>query len=239
MKYLDLTFADPARNLACDEALVDLCEAIKEGEILRVWEPDCYFVVVGYSNKVAVEVDVAGCKARGLPIFRRFSGGGAVLQGPGCLNYTLVIKNTRAGSLSDVAAGFNYVLRKHQGLCKRLVKEEVHIQGISDLAIGGQKFSGNAQHRKHFYTVFHGTFLLNFDLSRIETCLPMPSRQPPYRNGRSHREFLRNLLIDSVGVREGLKVAWRVDQETRKVPVRRIDELVFQRYSKTEWNYKF
>ena len=48
MKYLDLTFADPAHNLACDEALIDFCEANPGGEeVLRVWEPTNYFVVLG------------------------------------------------------------------------------------------------------------------------------------------------------------------------------------------------
>ena len=59
MKYLDLTFSDPASNLACDEALLELCENGEENGILRVWEPDNYFVVLGYSNKVAREVNVA------------------------------------------------------------------------------------------------------------------------------------------------------------------------------------
>ena len=39
MKYLDLSFADPVRNLACDEALGDIFEAADGGEALRLWEP--------------------------------------------------------------------------------------------------------------------------------------------------------------------------------------------------------
>ena len=62
MKYLDLTFADPASNLACDEALLELCEGNEEDGLLRVWEPDHYFVVVGYANKVASEVNITACK---------------------------------------------------------------------------------------------------------------------------------------------------------------------------------
>ena len=80
MKLLDLTLASPAENLACDESLLDWCENAAEEEILRFWEPRDYFVVVGYANKLATEVNVAACEARGIPVLRRCSGGGTVSQ---------------------------------------------------------------------------------------------------------------------------------------------------------------
>ncbi len=239
MKYLDLTFTDPARNLACDEALLDFCEASDTGEVLRVWEPANYFIVVGYSNKVSLEVNAAACEGKGIPILRRFSGGGAVLQGPGCLNYALVMKNERAGALGDVGESYKRVLSRHQVLFESLLKVSVQIEGTSDLAIGGEKFSGNAQHRKHFYSVFHGTFLLGFDRSLIEVCLRMPSKQPAYRGGRSHQTFLRNLLVDSTLVRQSLREEWQASDEFCAIPYSRIDELVEKCYARDDWNLKF
>src|ERR1700685_1591535 len=94
MKFLDLSFPSPAENLACDEALLDWREENGGEEILRFWEAPETFVVVGYANKIAAEVNVAACEAREIPIFRRCSGGGTVLQGPGCLNYTLILRIT-------------------------------------------------------------------------------------------------------------------------------------------------
>ena len=63
-------------------------------------------MVVGYANQVEVEVNVPACTARGIPILRRCSGGGTVVQGPGCLNYAVVLRitadgPTQAGGLSD------------------------------------------------------------------------------------------------------------------------------------------
>src|SRR4029077_18373734 len=92
MKWLDLTLPTPAENLACDEALLDQCEAGQGEGVLRFWEPPGLFVVVGYANPVATEVNAAACREHGIPIFRRCSGGGTVLQGPGCLNYALILK---------------------------------------------------------------------------------------------------------------------------------------------------
>src|SRR5689334_16956944 len=92
MKILDLTLPTPAENLACDEALLQAAETGNSGEVLRFWESPTHFVVVGYANKVGAEVNVAACDARNVPILRRCSGGGTVLQGPGCLNYALVLR---------------------------------------------------------------------------------------------------------------------------------------------------
>jgi lipoate-protein ligase A len=238
VKYLDLTFGDPRLNLACDEALGEVCEA-DGGEVLRLWEPAGRFAVVGYSNRIRAEVDVAACHERGIPILRRFSGGGAVLQGPGCLNYTLVLNNEREGGFGDVGRSYRRVLDRHRQVIEKLLSLPVQIEGTSDLAIDGRKFSGNSQHRKQRYTVFHGTFLLNFDLSLIETCLPMPSRRPAYRQDRSHQSFLRNLGISPARVKQALRETWQADNSYDPVPNERIEALMEARYTREEWNFKF
>jgi lipoate---protein ligase len=202
VKYLDLTFRDPASNLACDEALLEQCENSGEEGVLRVWEPADYFVVVGYSNKVLSEVNVSACKAKGIPVLRRFSGGGAVLQGPGSLNYSLVLRNEHLGIPVDLTESYRYVLSRHLSLCANHGAAAVQIQGVSDLALHGRKFSGNAQHRKRLCSLFHGTLLLHFDISLIETCLLMPSKPPAYRHGRSHKAFLCNLSMPPRDVRK-------------------------------------
>ncbi len=45
MKLCDLTLATPEENLACDEVLLDLCEAGGSDELLRLWALPQYFVV--------------------------------------------------------------------------------------------------------------------------------------------------------------------------------------------------
>jgi lipoate-protein ligase A len=58
MKFVERTLSTPAENLACDEALLDECEATGQ-EMLRVWESPVHFVVVGYGNRIETEVDSA------------------------------------------------------------------------------------------------------------------------------------------------------------------------------------
>ena len=96
MKIVERTFTEPALNLACDEALLERVEADGDAwECLRIWEAETHFVVLGHSNRIRTHTNVKACKKEQIPILRRVSGGGTVVQGPGCLNYALTLK-TRA-----------------------------------------------------------------------------------------------------------------------------------------------
>ncbi|MBI5773623.1 MAG: lipoate--protein ligase family protein [Verrucomicrobia bacterium] len=238
MKHLDLTLPTPAENLACDEALFDWCEE-SGGEVLRFWEPRDHFVVVGYANRVAREVNAEACAARGVPIFRRVSGGGTVLQGPGCLNYSVVLKITEASPLAGISGTNRLVLGKIQRALAPLLKTPPAIRGASDLCLGALKFSGNAQRRKRTHLLFHGTLLLDFDLPLISALLPLPSKQPDYRGNRGHGEFLTNLPLAASAVKAELCRAWSADAPLEAVPLERIQKLAAEKYSRPEWNLKF
>ena len=208
MKYCDFAAATPAEHLACDEALLDLCESGQERAILRVWEPASAFVVLGYANQIE-EVNVAACRRLRIPILRRVSGGGAILQGPGCLNYAVAIRHDGRGPFSTLRGAMAHVLERHRHLLQRALGFSVALAGLSDLTIAGRKCSGNAQRRKRHAALVHGTFLLAFDLPLIERVLPMPARQPAYRAQRTHTEFLTNLTIPSSRLTAMLREAWQ------------------------------
>src|SRR6185295_18609309 len=167
MNFCDLTLPSPEENLACDEALLDLAEEGRGGEVLRIWEPRHYFVVLGYSNKAAVEANLPFCRLHTIPVMRRCTGGGAVLQGPGCLNYSLVLRVTESTPLQSIPAANKFVLRRHQEALAALLRAPVEMQGHTDLAIGGLKCSGNSQRRKRRFLLFHGSFLLHLDVSMV------------------------------------------------------------------------
>jgi lipoate-protein ligase A len=116
---------------------------------------------------------------------------------------------------------------------------KARVKGLSDLALSGRKFSGNAQYRKSRFVLVHGTFLLNFNLRLIERCLLMPSKQPDYREGRSHRNFTTNLNVDSRLVCAALREVWHAQDGMREPPLARIDSLVQERYGSAAWSEKF
>lgn len=113
MKVITLNFESPAHNLAADEALLNYHEEAGEGETLRFWESPIPFVVLGFSNKLSREVHEDVCRTRNIPILRRASGGGTVLQGPGCLNYTLILDMQREPELSNISSTTRYVLERN------------------------------------------------------------------------------------------------------------------------------
>ena len=239
MKHCDFTLPTPEENLACDEALLDYCEAGGAEEVLRLWEPAQHFVVVGYSNRVETEVNLAFCEQNRVPVLRRCTGGGTVLQGPGCLNYSLVLRIAGAEPLGSITGTNRYILERHGRALGALVRARVGHEGQTDLTVGGLKFSGNAQRRKQHCLLFHGSLLLHLDLAMVERALPMPSRQPEYRVGRTHTDFLMNLKVAPAVVKQALLECWQASQPLTELPTAEVQRLVQEKYARTEWNYKF
>ena len=241
MKLLDLTLPSPAENLACDEALLEAAESGEIGECLRFWEAPQPFVVVGYANKVVTEVNVAACQARGIPILRRCSGGGTVVQGPGCLSYALILRITEDGPTRSISAANQFIMARNRAALESAIgnrQSAIQIQGHTDLTLEGLKFSGNSQRRRRKFLLFHGTFLLNFDLTVIGELLQMPSLQPDYRQRRGHGEFLTNLGLPTGKVKEALQTAWVATEDFSTLPRARISAQVQGKYSTAAWNLK-
>ena len=239
MKFLDLTLPTPQQNLACDEALLDWCGDGREQEILRFWEPQQHFIVLGYSNKTQSAVNLPACRRANIPILRRCSGGGAVLQGPGCLNYSLILKVEDSSPFKTIDGTTSWVMKRHQRALEPIFGSGIQIQGLSDLALGPWKFSGNAQYRRRRLLLFHGAFLLALDIQLMENLLPVPSKAPPYRDGRSHREFLTNLHLSAGVIKTAIRKSWNATSRLEDVPWEKIEALARERYSNDRWNFKF
>ncbi len=234
MHFLDLTLPSAAENLALDEALLLEAEAGQGGEVLRLWEWPHPAVVLGSGCVLRDDVDEAACAADGVPVLRRSSGGGTVLLGSGCLLYTLVLACDRSPALGAVRASYGYILERISEALADIVPG-VEQAGISDLAAGGRKFSGNAQQRKRIFLLHHGTLLYNFDLARIGRYLRPPARQPEYRDGRDHLAFVMNLPCPGDKLRRRLRTAWQAGEEHSAWPQREVAELVRGKYSRIEW----
>ena len=239
MQYLDLTLPTPEQNLALEEALLDACEAGRSPGCLRVWEPQQYFVVVGYSNRVATEAALAACAEDNVPILRRCTGGGTVLQGPGCFNYALTLPIDLTPELATIHSTNHYVLKRNAEVIAGLIGTAVKQEGHTDLAVSGAKLSGNAQRRRQHALLFHGSFLLSMDIEKIHRYLPTPSNEPEYRQKRSHRDFVMNLGLPPEALKQALRAAWNANVEYQQINQEAVSQLVQARYSRREWNFKF
>lgn len=241
MKILDFTDICPYRNVALDEALLEYCENGGGDEILRFWEPQNDNIVLGASRKIHQEVKIPSCKIDCIPITRRISGGGTVLLGQGCLNYSLLLRIADNGPTRDIHSTNEYVLSRHRFALQSLIGPEVFSQGTSDLTWHDRKFSGNAQRRKKHYVLFHGTFLLTFDIERVANYLAIPQDQPLYRAHRNHAEFLVNLDLPASALKERLIHAWKgsgiLDSES--IFEWDLERRIQERYANEEWIFRF
>jgi len=214
-----------------------MCEDSPGAEILRFWEPRYYFIVLGYANRAELEVNLAACREENIGVYRRCSGGGTVLQGPGCLNYSLVLNLAGHPELDAIAPANRHIMERQRLALAGVLGRPVSVAGTSDLSLDGQKFSGNAQRRKRRALLFHGAFLLRFDIAMMQRFLPMPSRQPDYRQNRPHAQFLANLDVPSALIKSALREAWSAAESCETAPAIRPE--LEKKYSGEEWNMKF
>lgn len=209
MQLLDLTLPSPAENIALDEALLLYAETSAEPrEFLRIWESDVPLVVLGRGSKLDSEVDVAACRRDQVPILRRASGGLAVVVAPGCLMYAVVLDHSKRPGVEAVDVAHRYV---KQTLLSSLAKIDPRVRhdGTSDLVIGNRKFSGNSLRCKRTHLLYHGTLLYRMDLSLVTKYLRLPHREPEYRQGRGHADFLTQLDTDTATLRAAVIDAWQ------------------------------
>ncbi len=210
----DISFPTPQENILYDAALLELAEQGLGGEILRFWESEQPFVVLGRISKAAEDIHVSKVVHDRIPVLRRVSGGGTVLQGKGCLNYTLVLSKERPG-IQDLHQSYQQILGAIIAALKALGINTV-FHPLSDIALtqGNKKFSGNAQKRSRSFILHHGTLLYRFDLEKMEKYLTVPKNMPPYRKNRSHKEFVANLpSVTADSLKQKIQEIFNVSQE--------------------------
>jgi lipoate-protein ligase A len=238
MKLLAQSLRTPAENLALDEAILEQAEAgTGPSEVLRLWEPSSPFVVVGRSSRVAIEVNVEACQQARIPILRRCSGGAAVVTGPGCLMYSVVLAYRFRPALRILDQAHGFVLGV---MCQALsgLATDVRRRGTSDLARGDRKFSGNSLRCKRDHLLYHGTILYDFPLDLISRCLAAPPRQPAYRRQREHAAFLDNFPANKDRLSQCIRAAWDATDLLEAWPAQKVSELLTDRYSQSTWNLR-
>lgn len=237
MRIIDFTFRRPEENLAFDEVLLNRAESGKAGEVIRFWETEIPFVVLGVSQILRQEVHEVNCREDRIPVMRRASAGGCVLQGPGCLNYSLILSHDDHPEIRTLRGSYCFILGR---LCEALQQKgvAVHHKGVSDLAIGGKKVSGSAQKRRRRFILHHGTFLYSLDPEMMERYLKEPVDRPQYRGPRTHRGFLKTIPLSPTNLREAVCRAFQADWKPSRLNRHEIQEtqdLAAEKYASFDW----
>jgi lipoate---protein ligase len=152
--------------------------------------------------------------------------------------YAVVLSNKLRPQLHSIDGAHQFVLDTMLSGLRKLVPE-VARRGTSDLAMGERKFSGNSLRCKRTHLLYHGTLLYDFPLELIAACLRTAPRQPEYRAGRAHREFVANLPTSGQALRDRISGAWRCQGQLDSWPVDRVSRLLSERYRQPAWHQQF
>lgn len=157
---------------------------------VRIYSVDAPMVVLGRGSRAEREVDLEACREDGVELRRRRGGGCSVVLDPGNVVVTASVP----------APGIGDNQRHFDRMCTWLMDglEAIGVTGvrqtrISDLAVGDRKVAGCCIARRPGRLLFSAALLVDADLDRLERYLRHPPREPDYRRGRSHRDFVTRL----------------------------------------------
>jgi lipoate-protein ligase A len=237
MYFWNFSSDQAAKNLAYDEALLEVIESHAEEtgenaiEALRVWDMPCYSVVLGRSSKATREAQLDQCARLGVPVLRRCSGGSTILAGAGCLMYSAIL---------SIDSAHQFVMERLLFAVKACGIDATR-EGICDLVFGGKKFSGNALRIKRHAVLYHGTLLYSLDINLLEKLLGKPDREPEYRQGRTHADFVGNIPVSRGALVRELRTSFEAfedwSQFSQKATLElKASQLLQERYSQDLWN---
>lgn len=237
MQWMECSFSRPEENLAYEEVLLDAVEQGRREDTLRFWESPVPFVVLGTAQEYAREVYEDRCLEAGMPVLRRCSAGGCVLQGPGCLNFSVALRFENHPPAQTVRGSYAYLLGR---ICDQCLQRGVdaRLEGVSDLAIAGAKVSGNAQRRRRHAFLHHGTLLYRPDYAGMARYIQEPKDRPDYRGPRDHQSFVGAIPMAPEDLRAVVRGAFSA-QGPSGVPTE--DEMAAMRilardkYANPEW----
>jgi len=172
-----------------DEDLLAAARTSGRPQIAAYPHPDVC-AVIGSGGDPWVETRPDRLAADGIPLRRRRGGGCAVVVDPGNLICSLALP---APGIGGITGAFGVISTLMGDALAALGVAGVVQEGVSDLAVAGRKLGGSCIWRTRGLLYYSTTLLVDPDWEAIDRYLPHPPREPGYRAGRPHREFLTSL----------------------------------------------
>lgn len=162
----------------------------KEANQYSIWIPDKVYIVLGASNNVADALFTENVTADRVLVLKRPTGGQTVVLSP----QTIVLAATMTDKNNVKPKEF---FNKINGLIIKSIEADgvtgLTLSGISDIAIDGKKILGSSMYKRKDTLFYHAVLNFAVPASLIERYLRHPSKEPDYRAGRSHSEFVTSL----------------------------------------------
>ncbi len=184
MLYLSTSSTETAYNLALEEYLMDACP---DGEcIFFLWQSKSAVVVGRYQNTVS-QINSEFIEKNGISVVRRMTGGGAVYQDLGNVNYSFIRKGPNLKR--DFEALARPILRS---LTELGIRPE--FSSRNDITVNGSKISGTAMHVSGNTILHHGTLLFNSDFSVMQQALNVNKEKLASKGVSSVASRVANLI---------------------------------------------
>lgn len=189
-RLLDSGLHGAAHNIALDRALLAAHRAGQAPDTLHFFRfTPC--AVVGYHQSVAQEVHTDYCRAHGIEIQRRLSGGGAVYIDEGQLVWELYLRRARLPGADMRAVAATVCGAVAEAL--RGLGVDARFRPRNDIEVDGRKLSGTGGVFEGDTILYQGTLLLRFDAERMLRVLRIPAEKHARRGLGSPRERVTSL----------------------------------------------
>ncbi len=144
------------------------------GEGLILIEPARTFVSLGAFDDAASCLDQDYCRAHGIPVMRRETGGGMVLLGPGQVFYTLVLRRPHTTVPSRVDEAYRHLSQAPIAVYRRF-GVDARLRPINDIVTAeGCKIGGQGAGDINGCFCFVGSILLDFDTDLMHRVVKLP-----------------------------------------------------------------
>jgi lipoate-protein ligase A len=158
-------------NIAIDQAMLAEHQAGRIPDTLRFmrFPPTA---LIGRHQALRQEIDVEHCRARGIGIVRRITGGGAIYLDEGQLGWGLVFHRGTLGLLSLTDLAREVCLAVAAGLGRLGV--DARYRPRNDIEVDGRKISGTGGFFDGNTLIYQGTVLVDMDPAAMVAALRVP-----------------------------------------------------------------
>lgn len=177
----------------------------------RVLRPADVAVVLGRGSRSDVELRMEAVEEDGVAVHRRPGGGCAVVLDPG--NVVVMLAEPLRG-LPRPRELFVAFTERLLAALARVGVTDVRREDVSDLARGDRKVGGACLYAPRGAVVYSATLLVEPRIDLMERYLAHPPREPAWRGGRTHAEFVGR-IADSPGAPGAAQLAASLETALR------------------------
>ena len=134
------------------------------------------YVCLGYHQDVKHEVDMDFCRSRGIPVFRREVGGGAVYLDGDQYFFQVILNRDSQLAPARIENFYRKFLKPVINVYRR-VGLAAEYKPINDLVAGSRKISGSGAGEIGDSIVFVGNLIMDFDYETMARVLKIPDEK--------------------------------------------------------------